>query len=165
MKNKSRILVSLITIMLCFTIFSTVAFAGGGEEEVSLIPEETEKTKTDAVPLTPDGNLTLVDDVSGEEAEDKQFVTVVSKNGNYFYLVIDRAGDRQNVYFLNLVDEEDLLALIEEDKPKQQETPQRCNCINLDRKSTRLNSSHVKISYAVFCLKKKKKKMKKHNIK
>src|SRR5437660_12100150 len=27
----------------------------------------------------------------------------------------------------------------------------------LDRKSTRLNSSHVAISYAVFCLKKKKK--------
>src|SRR5690349_23416360 len=30
-----------------------------------------------------------------------------------------------------------------------------------DRKSTRLNSSHVEISYAVFCLKKKKKKTKK----
>src|SRR5437660_6247421 len=29
-----------------------------------------------------------------------------------------------------------------------------------DRKSTRLNSSHVAISYAVFCLKKKKKKQK-----
>src|SRR5690606_42043413 len=29
--------------------------------------------------------------------------------------------------------------------------------INGDRKSTRLNSSHVKISYAVFCLKKKNK--------
>src|SRR3712207_7209972 len=28
----------------------------------------------------------------------------------------------------------------------------------VDRKSTRLNSSHAKISYAVFCLKKKKKK-------
>src|SRR5438874_6487157 len=28
---------------------------------------------------------------------------------------------------------------------------------NVDRKSTRLNSSHVEISYAVFCLKKKKK--------
>src|SRR5699024_12523551 len=28
--------------------------------------------------------------------------------------------------------------------------------INLNRKSTRLNSSHVSISYAVFCLKKKK---------
>src|SRR5690349_21952699 len=31
-----------------------------------------------------------------------------------------------------------------------------------DRKSTRLNSSHVEISYAVFCLKKKKKKKKKN---
>src|SRR5690606_40460970 len=28
-------------------------------------------------------------------------------------------------------------------------------CSDTDRKSTRLNSSHVKISYAVFCLKKK----------
>src|SRR3989442_10138072 len=30
------------------------------------------------------------------------------------------------------------------------------NSISQDRKSTRLNSSHVRISYAVFCLKKKK---------
>src|SRR5256885_13198068 len=30
------------------------------------------------------------------------------------------------------------------------------NCEHLDRKSTRLNSSHLVISYAVFCLKKKK---------
>src|SRR3712207_7388640 len=32
-----------------------------------------------------------------------------------------------------------------------------------DRKSTRLNSSHANISYAVFCLKKKKKKEKKYS--
>src|SRR2546426_3052049 len=32
-----------------------------------------------------------------------------------------------------------------------------------DRKSTRLNSSHLVISYAVFCLKKKKKKEEQHN--
>src|SRR5690625_7029790 len=31
--------------------------------------------------------------------------------------------------------------------------------VNLDRKSTRLNSSHVAISYAVFCLKKRKMKL------
>src|SRR5690242_21536846 len=31
-----------------------------------------------------------------------------------------------------------------------------------DRKSTRLNSSHMSISYAVFCLKKKTKKQEKH---
>src|SRR5699024_11447794 len=44
--------------------------------------------------------------------------------------------------------------------------PHKCKCHNghcdiyiyvEDRKSTRLNSSHVSISYAVFCLKKKKK--------
>src|SRR5690554_7456128 len=35
---------------------------------------------------------------------------------------------------------------------------------NRDRKSTRLNSSHVRISYAVFCLKKKKKKEKNNNL-
>src|SRR5690349_24109006 len=35
----------------------------------------------------------------------------------------------------------------------------------IDRKSTRLNSSHVEISYAVFCLKKKKKKSKINSIK
>src|SRR5204863_7216983 len=32
--------------------------------------------------------------------------------------------------------------------------------VNLDRKSTRLNSSHVEISYAVFCLKKKNNQLK-----
>src|SRR5256885_4790038 len=34
----------------------------------------------------------------------------------------------------------------------------RSSCSGLDRKSTRLNSSHLVISYAVFCLKKKKNK-------
>src|SRR5258707_3480875 len=34
----------------------------------------------------------------------------------------------------------------------------------VDRKSTRLNSSHANISYAVFCLKKKKKSNKAHSV-
>src|SRR5690554_6984521 len=43
--------------------------------------------------------------------------------------------------------------------------PRGCRCPprkagRRDRKSTRLNSSHVRISYAVFCLKKKKKEKK-----
>src|SRR5438874_4021110 len=45
--------------------------------------------------------------------------------------------------------------------PGPQERPGRRG----DRKSTRLNSSHVEISYAVFCLKKKKKKTKKRKTK
>src|SRR5690349_23770232 len=35
--------------------------------------------------------------------------------------------------------------------------PEGTENVKVDRKSTRLNSSHVEISYAVFCLKKKKK--------
>src|SRR2546430_3420746 len=34
---------------------------------------------------------------------------------------------------------------------------ERTDALGIDRKSTRLNSSHSQISYAVFCLKKKKK--------
>lgn len=130
-KTKIRIFITLFAAIFCLIAFQTTAFAGGGEEIVPLIPEETVTPKTTPTPLTPDGNLTLVDDISEEQAEDKQFVTLVSKNGNYFYLVIDRAGDKENVYFLNLVDEADLLALIEGEVPKQQQTPQLCNCTDL----------------------------------
>src|SRR5690554_4971628 len=47
--------------------------------------------------------------------------------------------------------------LLNEDKiEKAVITKSDVNDYYLDRKSTRLNSSHVRISYAVFCLKKKK---------
>ena len=73
--------------------------------------------------FTPDGNLTLIDDFLQIEAPatedsariEKQFITVQSKNGNTFYIVIDRNGDTENVYFLNLVDEADLMALMEDE--------------------------------------------------
>ncbi len=103
----------MMTLVICST--STVAFAGGGEEyeykyEETVIAEETVEP---ALPLTPDGNLTLVDDITTNEESSKQFITAVTKNGNYFYLVIDRADDKDNVYLLNMVDEADLMALME----------------------------------------------------
>jgi len=115
MKNKKiRIFSVLLAVMLCMAAFPLTAYAGGGEEttEPAATPEPT--PQPDPIRLTPDGNLTLVDDIQGEQAEDKQFITVVTKGGNYFYIIIDRAGDTENVYFLNLVDEADLLALIED---------------------------------------------------
>src|SRR5699024_11995413 len=45
------------------------------------------------------------------------------------------------------------------DKSIDEVTPAEFDALLLDRKSTRLNSSHVSISYAVFCLKKKNKKL------
>lgn len=77
----------------------------------------------DSSSLSPDGNLTLVDDIQQDESDgkvhDKQFITLQSKAGNTFYLVIDRSGDTDNVYFMNLVDEADLLALTGKDDTKE----------------------------------------------
>ena len=62
--------------------------------------------------LTPNGNMTLVDDyVIG----DTQYITVQTKNGNYFYIIIDRNGETENVHFLNKVDEADLLPLLDKE--------------------------------------------------
>ena len=67
--------------------------------------------------LTPSGNLTLVDDLGVRNGEGQQFVTLVTKNGNYFYLIIDRdEKGEETVHFLNLVDERDLFALMEDDE-------------------------------------------------
>ena len=74
--------------------------------------------------LTPDGNLTLIDDIGSSTKAGKQFITLESKNGNTFYLIIDRDdGGEETVHFLNQVDEADLMALTGEE-----ETPAVCSC-------------------------------------
>ena len=95
-------------------------------------------------PLTPDGNMSLVDDIYQDESYDegeqrviqsKQFITVQTKSGNSFYIIIDRSKDGENVYFLNLVDESDLLSLMEEapEAPSEPEKPAECICKDKDK--------------------------------
>ena len=85
-----------------------------------------DETKSSAA-LTPEGNMTLVDDIGEEEDKSsQQFITLVTKAGNTFYLIIDRDKDgNQNVHFLNMVDEADLLALLDEETASSLTT---CNC-------------------------------------
>ena len=70
------------------------------------LPTAAEETS----PLTPDGNLTITDDIL---IVNKQFITVHSRSGAEFYIIIDRSRESDNVYFLNQVDDIDLLALLE----------------------------------------------------
>lgn len=124
-KPDLRIFVFLLAVMLCIAALSFPALADGGDYYGDEIPLETPEP-TPEPSFTPEGNLTLIDDFS--EVESKQFITVQSKSGNYFYIVIDRAGDTENVYFLNLVDEADLLALIEEPESEPEPAPAVCTC-------------------------------------
>lgn len=108
----------------------------GGGLSFSLAPEELEAllgmfggdlADGDNTALTPDGNLTLIDDIGSSAASGKQFITVESKNGNVFYLIIDRDDEgEETVHFLNHVDEADLMALTEEGEAA--ETPIVCSC-------------------------------------
>ena len=67
-------------------------------------------------PLTPDGNLNLIDDYGSPVGQGKQFITMQTKSGAYYYLIIDRDDSgNETVHFLNQVDEADILATMEEE--------------------------------------------------
>ncbi|MDL2234626.1 DUF4366 domain-containing protein [Christensenellaceae bacterium OttesenSCG-928-L17] len=114
---KMRKLICLMLVLVCTLAFSTTAYAGGDDPNPTEIVQPEPEPTAEPQPLTPEGNMSLVDDIDGEAGEDRQFITVTTKNGNYFYIIIDRATDGENtVHFLNQVDERDLLALMEDEE-------------------------------------------------
>ena len=123
-KKILRTLTALCAALVLMGGFSVTAFAQTpeGEDDTNdsgVVYEEPQKEE----PLTPDGNATLVDDFGGN----KQLITVTTKAGNYFYILIDRDDEGENtVHFLNQVDEADLMALMEDGQT--QEPPAVCNC-------------------------------------
>jgi hypothetical protein len=123
-KKILRTLTALCAALVLMGGFSVTAFAQTpeGEDDTNdsgVVYEEPQKEE----PLTPDGNATLVDDFGGN----KQLITVTTKNGNYFYILIDRDDEGEDtVHFLNQVDEADLMALTETGEATKK--PEVCNC-------------------------------------
>ena len=123
-KKILRTLTALCAALVLMGGFSVTAFAQTPEgeddtDDSGVVYEEPQKEE----PLTPDGNATLVDDFGGN----KQLITVTTKNGNYFYILIDRDDEgEQTVHFLNQVDEAALMALTENGEAAKK--PEICNC-------------------------------------
>lgn len=116
---KTLFLLLSATLMLSTCAAPAYAFSDETEEN----PPLTGGVETQ--PLTPEGNMTLVDDIDSEAGADKQFIVVQSRAGHYFYIIIDRASEGENiVHFLNQVDEADLLSLIEQ----EEQAPAICSC-------------------------------------
>ena len=116
-------IISLLLSIFFIMVFCLPSFAMAD-------PPETEAETYP--PITPDGNMTVTDDLyqlivekiiqTGEDGtqaiesnviENKQFITVHTRSGAEFYIIIDRSQDANNVYFLNQVDDDDLFALLE----------------------------------------------------
>lgn len=131
----------LLALFLCLFSFTCTAFAEPEDETAAVeeiaeeAPEGTSSANdglnvisqpadsgaadsgtavAEATPILPSGNLTLLEDVVSAVNGNREFLTVYSNDGHYFYIIIDRDNSGTgNVYFLNMVDDSDLYALTE----------------------------------------------------
>ena len=90
------------------------------ETEPPIIPEES-GAPVDPISfgLTPDGNMSLQDDIADEEAESIEFLTVTTRDNHTFYIVIEHMKNGDNVHFLNQVDISDLMSIMSEEEVEQ----------------------------------------------
>ena len=109
----------------------TAGEAAAGETQ-TVIPEQTESAgETEAAaqeeasggegtPFSIPGNGEVLDDKSDDGT--KEFLTIQTKNGNTFFLVLDRSNNTENVYMLSMIDETDLAEFM--DETQTEEMPQ-----------------------------------------
>ena len=114
MKNRLKLAAAVFS--AAFALSGMTAFAQSSEP-AEPAPTPNEIVIEDNHALTPDGNAQLMDDVT--DNENLQFITVTARDGNEFYIIIDKGAQTENVYFLNTVDESDLAALVEDYAPEQ----------------------------------------------
>ena len=119
---------STILTLLMAVGFSTPAFAFVDTTEVTEEPvqviEESEPTEEEKIPFTIAGNGEVEDNMVDDPS--KEFFTVKTKDGNTFFLVIDRARNSENVYMLSMIDEYDLQEFLDDEErngQQEEETP------------------------------------------
>ena len=101
MKTMRKLAAIFAVIILSLSLFCTVVYA-----------DETTETADDFVVGTlPPGTGTVVDVFADKDG--RQFYTIQTPAGNTFYLIIDTSKLSENVYFLDAVNERDLIALSE----------------------------------------------------
>ena len=121
--KRYRMMAAALCAVVLLCGFSTTAYAGGGEDyeytEPVVTPEpEPEPTIEPGEGFSEDSEM-MTRDLLYDKHTNKQFITVQTKGGNTFYIVIDydkpvnEEEEQYQTYFLNTVDEADLLAAIE----------------------------------------------------
>jgi flagellar basal body-associated protein FliL len=119
--GRSLAAIAALMITLAITLLGSgvSAMEIPNSESTEAATQQTETQETviheDAVSFTPDGNLTLIDDFTRTDESDKQFITIKTRDESVFYIVIDRSANQENVYFLNLVDDQDLIAILNDE--------------------------------------------------
>ena len=135
---KKLLMLAMVVTMLSGTSIATV-YANANppaEETTTEVVQETSTETTEDTEKKEDtgrvsgesnnsafstpGNAQLVDDKENDDT--KQFLTIQTKKGNTFYMVIDRSSNTENVYMMSLVDENDLAEFLDEtEKDKETE--------------------------------------------
>ena len=113
-RNLAAMLMMMATVLLSGTMTAYAYVDESAEAEPETVIMEETPEETEATPFSVAGNGELLDDITDDET--KQFLTVQTKNGNTFFMVIDRSRNSENVYMLSLIDEYDLAEFIEEEK-------------------------------------------------
>ncbi len=128
--RRCSLLLLLLSLLLCQSGATALAYTNEGGnpgvtvEEPEPSPSPTPAPTPEPAPegqITPDGNLSLVDDLDYSARGGLQFMTVTTRNGHVYYIVIDRTANSQNVYFLNQVDEYDLMNVLSDGDREQLE--------------------------------------------
>lgn len=78
---------------------------------------DTQEENEESTSFSISGNGEVVDDETDDGT--KEFLTIQTKNGNTFFLVLDRSSNTENVYMLSLIDENDLAEFVEDTQTEE----------------------------------------------